>query len=135
MVAELEFETGIIMYRNGKVKVYVLTEKEMDLALAFLQGLLSADRCRMKPNRAEERLEERSRKAMSSMSIAQLCKSKGYTQAEVARRIGVSRQTVSLWVQGKLVPSLKCLSALAELFGVEVRSIWLPKKGERSNPC
>lgn len=55
MVAELEFETGIIMYRNGKVKVLVLSEEELNLALAFLQGLLGADRCRMKPNRTKER--------------------------------------------------------------------------------
>lgn len=124
----VEIKNLVILVRDGKRRYYSLTDEEMDALVALLEAFDKINT--LKKTRA---LEESRRQAMS-MSIAQLCKSKGYTQAEVARRIGVSRQTVSLWVQGKLVPSLKCLSALAELFGVEVRSIWLPKKGERSDP-
>ena len=107
------------MFENN---VLILDDEGMDLAEAFLENFKPQNEKRKK-----RALEENSRQGMS-MSIAQLCKRKGYTQAEVARKIGVSRQSISLWAQGKSVPNLKSLAALAELFGVEVKDILLPHR-------
>lgn len=114
----VEIKNFVIFIRDGKRRYYSLTDEEMDVLVALLEAFKKINE--LKKSRA---LEETERK-----NIAQLCKSKGYTQAEVARRIGVSRQTVSLWAQGKSVPNLKSLAALAELFGVEVKDIQLPHR-------
>ncbi len=44
----------------------------------------------------------------------------GYTQEDVAHRIGVSRQSVAKWEAGKSTPDLEKLIALAELFDVSL---------------
>lgn len=50
--------------------------------------------------------------------IAALRKSSGYTQQEVAERLGVSNKTVSSWETGISCPDIALLPAIAELFGV-----------------
>lgn len=50
--------------------------------------------------------------------IAALRKSSGYTQQEVADRLGVSNKTVSSWETGASCPDISMLPAIAELFGV-----------------
>ena len=50
--------------------------------------------------------------------IAALRKSSGYTQQEVADRLGVSNKTVSSWETGASCPDISMLPALAELYGV-----------------
>lgn len=50
--------------------------------------------------------------------IAVLRKSNGYTQQEVADRLGVSNKTVSSWETGASCPDIAMLPAIAELFGV-----------------
>lgn len=50
--------------------------------------------------------------------IAILRKSNGYTQQEVADRLGVSNKTVSSWETGASCPDIAMLPAIAELFGV-----------------
>ncbi len=119
-----EIKNCVIFIRNGKYTVYSLTDEEMDVFEALLKAFKEINK--LKKVRALERTERK--------TIAQLCKSNGYTQAEVARKIGVSRQAISLWAQGKSVPNLKNLAELAELFGVEVKNIWLPQTDERSDP-
>jgi len=42
----------------------------------------------------------------------------GYSQEEVAERVGVSRQAVTRWEAGETVPDLPNCLALAELYGV-----------------
>lgn len=118
----VEIKNLVILVRDGKRRYYSLTDEEMDALVALLEAFDKINK--LKKTRA---LEESRRQTMS-MSIAQLCKSKGYTQAEVARKIGVSRQTISLWAQGKSVPTLNSLATLAELFGVAVKDIWLPHR-------
>ncbi len=44
----------------------------------------------------------------------------GYTQEDVAHRIGVSRQSVAKWEAGKSTPDLEKPIALAELFDVSL---------------
>lgn len=50
--------------------------------------------------------------------IAALRRSCGYTQQEVAERLGVSNKTVSSWETGISCPDIALLPAIAELFGV-----------------
>lgn len=50
--------------------------------------------------------------------IYNLRKSKGYSQEELADKLGVTRQAVSKWEVGASVPELESVVAMAELFGV-----------------
>ena len=47
-------------------------------------------------------------------------KAGGYTQGEIAEKLGVSFQAVSLWERGETVPELDKLVQLASLFGVSL---------------
>lgn len=49
--------------------------------------------------------------------IAKLLKETGWSQAELARRIGVSQQTVQQWVSGKSTPKPASLDKLTEVTG------------------
>lgn len=50
--------------------------------------------------------------------LYQLRKNKGLTQADVAEKLGISRQAVSRWEIGAAVPTLEKLKELSELFEV-----------------
>lgn len=50
--------------------------------------------------------------------IKELRESKGWTQAELARRLGVTRNGVNSWEQGLSSPSLASLIDLTNLFNV-----------------
>ena len=56
----------------------------------------------------------------------------GLTQAELAERLDVSRQTVSKWELGAAQPELDKVVALSELF--RVSTDWLLKKPEPREP-
>ena len=58
--------------------------------------------------------------------IKELRQSKGLTQAELATKLGVTRQAVSLYEKGQRKPKIETLKKLAEYFGVSVTYI----KGE-----
>ena len=54
------------------------------------------------------------------------------TQAELAEKVEVSRQTIIAIEQGKFNPSVKLALRLAELFGCQVEDIfYLKKEGEK----
>ena len=55
---------------------------------------------------------------MLGMRIAILRISKGWSQAELARRISVSASAVGMYEQGRREPSLGLLVRLAQEFGV-----------------
>lgn len=57
-------------------------------------------------------------KSMINMNLKKLRERKKYTQEEVAYRIGVSRQAVAKWENGKTVPDINNCLALAELYEV-----------------
>ncbi|MBE7087937.1 MAG: helix-turn-helix domain-containing protein [Clostridiales bacterium] len=63
--------------------------------------------------------------------LATMRKSKGYTQQEVADRLGVSNRTLSAWETDKVYPDILALPALAELYGITVDEIL---KGARNSP-
>lgn len=56
----------------------------------------------------------------------------GWSQSELARRVGVSRQTINAVETDKYDPSLPLALRLAQLFGVHVTAIfiddWTPEE-------
>lgn len=55
---------------------------------------------------------------MISDKIKLLRERRSMTQAEVAKKLGVTRSGVNAWEMGITVPSTQCVVALAELFDV-----------------
>ena len=47
----------------------------------------------------------------------------GYSQEEVAEKIGVSRQAYAKWEKGETVPDVQRCQKLAELYGVTIDSL------------
>lgn len=58
-----------------------------------------------------------------SEKLIQLRKSKNMTQEELAEELYVSRAAVSKWEQGRGLPSIDSLKAIATLFGVTVDAL------------
>lgn len=56
-------------------------------------------------------------------SLVTMRKDRLYTQAYLARQLGVTQSTVAMWETGKVVPSMKNILALADLYGVTVDDI------------
>jgi len=63
--------------------------------------------------------------------LAEIRKEKGYTQREVAEKLGISNRTLSAWEQGRAYPDILTLSQLSEIYGVTADEIL---KGERAQP-
>ena len=55
---------------------------------------------------------------MTADKIKALREKKGWTQAELARRLGITRNGVNSWEQGLSIPSPSCLVDLANVFSV-----------------
>lgn len=55
---------------------------------------------------------------MTADKIKTLREEKGWTQAELARRLGITRNGVNSWEQGLSMPSPACLVDLAGVFRV-----------------
>ena len=55
---------------------------------------------------------------MTSDRIKALREARGWTQAELARRLSITRNGVNSWEQGLSMPSPACLVDLAKLFSV-----------------
>jgi putative transcriptional regulator len=66
--------------------------------------------------------------AMRSMSnhIRELRGERGWSQADLAEQLGVSRQTVNAIETGKYNPSLPLAFKLAKLFGQGIEAIFAP---------
>lgn len=47
----------------------------------------------------------------------------GYTQEEVAEKIGISRQAYAKWEKGESIPDVERCQKLAELYGVTIDSL------------
>ena len=71
---------------------------------------------------------------MFGMRIALLRASKGWSQAELARRICVSASAVGMYEQGRREPSLDLLVRLAQEFGV-MTDYLLMGENPHSNPA
>ena len=55
---------------------------------------------------------------MLSTSIKQLRTSRGLSQVELAKKLSVTKQTVSNWENDNIQPSIDMLEKLADFFGV-----------------
>ncbi len=55
---------------------------------------------------------------MLHQRIGELRAARGWSQVELAKRLGVVKQTVSNWENGNIQPSIEMLVRLAKLFGV-----------------
>ena len=55
---------------------------------------------------------------------------RGWSQAELAARLGVSRQTVNAIEKQRYDPSLPLAFKLAEAFGTSIEQIFEPDRGE-----
>ena len=48
---------------------------------------------------------------------------RGYSQEEVAEKIGISRQAYSKWESGSTIPNIEKCQRLAEMYGVSIDSL------------
>ncbi|MEV7133158.1 helix-turn-helix transcriptional regulator [Arthrobacter sp. NPDC093128] len=60
--------------------------------------------------------------------IADLRSEHAWTQADVAQRVGVSRQTINAIETGKFDPSLPVAFRLARLFELKIEEIFLDEQ-------
>ncbi len=58
-----------------------------------------------------------------SEKLSQLRRQAGLTQAEMAKRLGISKSAVSMYECGNREPELELLQAMADLFGVGVGAL------------
>jgi putative transcriptional regulator len=65
-------------------------------------------------------------------SIRTLRENGGLTQAELAKRIGVTRQTVIAIEQEKYSPSLELAFQIARVFGTDLDQVFQYPEGENS---
>ena len=60
---------------------------------------------------------------MLKENISMLRSVNGYSQEEVAEKIGISRQAYAKWEKGETVPDVERCQKLAELYGVTIDSL------------
>lgn len=60
--------------------------------------------------------------------LSALRRSTGYTQQDVADKLGVSNKTVSCWERDASCPDISMIPAIAELYGVTCDEILRAKK-------
>lgn len=60
---------------------------------------------------------------MLKENIVMLRKIHGYSQEEVAEKIGISRQAYAKWERGATIPDVEKCSLLAELYGTTIDSL------------
>ena len=56
-------------------------------------------------------------------NLAMLRKLKGYSQEEIAEKIGISRQAYAKWENGDTVPDVERAARLAQVYGVTIDSL------------
>lgn len=62
------------------------------------------------------------------ISLAAARVNAGFTQAEVAEKMGVTANTVVNWEKGKATPSIVAARQLANLYGLELSNIFFPEE-------
>lgn len=72
-----------------------------------------------------ENREKNSLKAHIGETIRTLRKERGWTQEDLARRIGMSRKHISYYENAHVLPREKTLSKLADVFGIKVDEFFL----------
>lgn len=62
--------------------------------------------------------------------IQELRQNKGWSQAEMAKHLEVSRQTINALERGRYDPSLPLAFTISRLFGLTIEEIFLPDVAE-----
>ena len=57
--------------------------------------------------------------------IAMNRKKKGYTQEQLAEKIGIGTPNISYFETGKFAPSIETLQKLAQVFGIEIYELYM----------
>lgn len=65
--------------------------------------------------------------------LRELRAARRWSQAELADRLGVSRQTVNALENGRYDPSLPLAFKIAEVFGEPIESLFLPSRSGTGN--
>lgn len=60
---------------------------------------------------------------MDFNNLKLLRKQYGYTQEQIAERLGVSRQTIAKWERGECLPDIENVIALADIYEVTIDSL------------
>lgn len=58
-----------------------------------------------------------------TMNLKRLMTENNTTYSSLAKSLGVSRSTISMWVTGKSLPRMELLDKIADLFGVSVSDL------------
>lgn len=64
--------------------------------------------------------------------LAETRKEKGYTQAELARRLGVTAQAVSKWERGNTYPDIELLDGISTVLDCSLDYLFRYEKGKKS---
>lgn len=59
--------------------------------------------------------------------IKELRAQNGFTQDDLAKKVGVRRETIIYMEQGKYIPSLKLAHDVAKVFGLSIEDIFIFK--------
>lgn len=54
------------------------------------------------------------------------------TQEEVAKRMGLNKQTICNWENGKVIPKRAQLEMMCKIYSIPVDNIFLPNKPNKS---
>ncbi len=68
-------------------------------------------------------------------NIRRLRRARGLSQEELAGRLGVSRQSVSLWEQGETNPTVENIYAMSEVLGVSFDELLADPPEGTAQPC
>ncbi len=63
--------------------------------------------------------------------LADLRAARGWSQADLAERLGVSRQTINALERGKYDPSLPLAFKIADLFARRIEDVFMPNGAKR----
>ena len=66
--------------------------------------------------------------------LYELRKQKGFSQEELANRLNVSRQTISIWEVGESTPDMEKLVAISDLFEVSLDKLVKGEEPESADP-
>jgi transcriptional regulator with XRE-family HTH domain len=62
------------------------------------------------------------------MDFALARKRLGFTQAQIAEKLGVHQSTVALWEAGATHPNVSVIPKAAEIYGVDASELIVPRK-------
>lgn len=65
--------------------------------------------------------------------ISSMRKEKGYTQLELAKKLGVTDKAVSKWERGLCFPDMSLLVPISEIFGLTINELLIGEKSSKKN--